>query len=45
VAVVGADQRRELLSRVPALARFASIGDRVLVVYESKVYRFAPAPR
>jgi hypothetical protein len=45
VTVVGSDRRRELLSRVPALARFASIGDRVLVVYESKVYRFAPVPR
>ena len=45
VTVVGADRRRELLSRVPALARFASIGDRVVVVYEGKVYRFAPIAR
>ncbi|MGE5278074.1 MAG: zf-HC2 domain-containing protein [Acidobacteriota bacterium] len=45
VAVVGADRRLELLSRVPALARFAAIGDRVVVVWEGKVYRFAPASR
>ena len=45
VTVVGADQRRALLSQVPALARFASIGDRVVVVYDGRVYRFAPTPR
>jgi len=45
VTVAGADRRRELLSRLPALVRFASIGDRVLVVYEGKVYRFASTPQ
>lgn len=45
VTVVGADRRRELLSRVPALARFAAVGDRVVVVWEGKAYRFAPASR
>lgn len=45
ITVSGAGQRRELLSRIPALAPFASIGDRVLVVYEGKVYRFSSTPQ
>jgi hypothetical protein len=40
--VNGPDQRSSLLSRLPALAPYAALGERVLVVYEGTVYRFRP---
>ena len=38
----GPDQRSSLLSRVPALAPYAALGERVLVVLDGTVYRFGP---
>ncbi len=43
VEVEGLQQRSELLSRVPALAPYAELGPRVLVVFEGNVYRFRPS--
>jgi len=40
--VKGPDQRSSLLSRVPALAPYAALGERVVVVFEGTVYRFRP---
>ena len=40
--VNGPDQRSSLLSRLPALAPYAALGERVLVVFEGTVYRFRP---
>lgn len=45
VDVPTADARRDLLSRIPALAPYAAIADRVTVVHEGTVYRFGSAPR
>lgn len=42
VEVHGPGQARDLLARVPALAPYARIGDRVTVVLDGKVYRFTP---
>ena len=39
VDVAGADQRRRILSRLPALAPYFALGDRVVVVFEGTVYR------
>ena len=40
--VNGPDQRSALLSRLPALAPYAALGERVLVVFKGTVYRFRP---
>jgi len=40
--VNGPDQRSSLLARLPALAPYAALGERVLVVFEGTVYRFRP---
>jgi len=40
--VKGPDQRSSLLSRLPALAPYAALGERVVVVFEGTVYRFRP---
>src|SRR5262245_3393521 len=41
VEASGADRRRELLERIPALTPYADIADRVTVVYEGTVYRIS----
>ena len=38
----GPGERSALLSRLPALAPYAALGERVVVVFEGTVYRFAP---
>ena len=38
----GPDERAALLQRVPALAPYAELGDRVTVVWQGTVYRFEP---
>jgi hypothetical protein len=40
--VNGPDQRSALVSRLPALAPYAALGERVVVVFEGTVYRFRP---
>ena len=40
--VKGPDQRSSLLVRVPGLAPYAALGERVVVVFEGTVYRFRP---
>lgn len=40
--VQGPDQRSSLLARLPALAPYSALGERVLVVFEGTVYRFRP---
>ena len=40
--VSGPDRRSSLLARLPALAPYAALGERVLVVFEGTVYRFRP---
>lgn len=45
VDVPSAAARRELLARIPTLAAFAAVGERVTVVHEGTVYRFGAAPR
>jgi hypothetical protein len=40
----GSDEYFDLLRRTPALARFFSLGERVAVVWESRVYRTAGEP-
>jgi hypothetical protein len=45
VEVPSADARRDLLARIPALAPYAAIGDRVIVVHEGQVYRFGTGAR
>ena len=39
VEIGGPDQRRRILSRLPALAPYFALGDRVVVVFEGTVYR------
>lgn len=39
VAIGGPDERRRILSRLPALAPYFALGDRVVVVFEGTVYR------
>lgn len=41
--VSGHEARVALLGRLPALEPYATLGDRVLVVYQGRVYRLAPA--
>lgn len=45
VEVASADARRDLLVRIPALAPYAAIAQRVIVVHEGSVYRFGTAAR
>jgi hypothetical protein len=45
VDVASADARRDLLARIPALAPYAAIADRVIVVHEGIVYRFTAQSR
>lgn len=39
VEVTGPDQRRQILARLPGLAPYLALGDRVVVVFEGTVYR------
>ena len=39
VDIGGPDERRRILSRLPALAPYFALGDRVVVVFEGTVYR------
>lgn len=45
VDVAPAKARRDLLARIPALAPYAAIGDRVIVVHDGTVYRFGTVAR
>lgn len=45
VAVAAGDDRRDLLTRIPALAPYAAVGDRLIVVHEGVVYRFGAVTR
>jgi hypothetical protein len=40
--IKGPDARAALVQRLPALGPYAGLGDRVVVVFEGTVYRFAP---
>lgn len=40
--IQGSAARAAVLQRLPALGPFAALGDRVVVVFEGRVYRFAP---
>jgi hypothetical protein len=42
VVVQGSEQRSALLARIPELAPFTDLGDRVVVVWDGTVYRFEP---
>lgn len=42
VIVRGRDERTALLERIPELAPYAELGDRVTVVWHGTVYRFEP---
>lgn len=42
VTVRGREERLDLLARVPELAPYVELGDRVLVVHAGTVYRFVP---
>jgi hypothetical protein len=42
VPVRGSAERSALIARVPGLAPFTELGDRVLVVWDGTVYRFEP---
>jgi hypothetical protein len=42
VRVTGPGERAAIVQRVPALAPYAALGDRVVVVFQGTVYRFAP---
>jgi hypothetical protein len=44
VDIAGPDQRRGILSRLPALAPYFALGDRVVVVFEGTVYRLRAGP-
>jgi len=45
VRVATPEERREVLSRIPDLGPWASLGSRVVVLYRGTVYRFeAPSP-
>jgi hypothetical protein len=45
VEVASAGARRDLLARTPALAPYAAVADRVVVVHEGSVYRFGAIAR
>lgn len=40
--IKGPDERAAVVQRLPALGPYAGLGDRVVVVFEGTVYRFAP---
>lgn len=42
VLVTGPGERAAIVRRIPALAPYAALGDRVVVVLDGTVYRFAP---
>jgi hypothetical protein len=42
MVVQGAEQRAELLARLPQLEKYSDLGSRVIVVSEGTVYRFEP---
>jgi hypothetical protein len=42
VEIGGPDERGRILSRLPALAPYFALGDRVVVVFEGTVYRLRP---
>jgi hypothetical protein len=42
VTIRGSEARSDLLIRIPGLAPFTELGDRVVVVWEGTVYRFEP---
>ncbi len=42
VTVSGLEERSELLGRIPELAPYTELGDRVIVVWEGTPYRFEP---
>jgi hypothetical protein len=44
VGVSSAEERSALLARIPALAPYAALGERVRVIYEGTVYRFGLEP-
>ena len=41
VGIAGPDERRRILARLPALAPYFALGDRVIVVFEGTVYRLS----
>jgi len=43
VEIAGAGERDQILARVPQLAPYAALGDRVRVVFDGTVYRFRAA--
>jgi anti-sigma factor RsiW len=42
VRVRGAEERARLLAQMPELVDYSDLGDRVVVVYDGKIYRFEP---
>lgn len=42
VDVTGPDERRRMLARLPGLAPYLALGDRVVVVFEGRLYRVQP---
>ena len=42
IVIKGPDERAAVVQRLPALGPYAGLGDRVVVVFEGTVYRFAP---
>lgn len=42
ITVRGADERTELLARIPELAPYTELGHRVVVAWQGTVYRFEP---
>jgi anti-sigma factor RsiW len=42
IVIKGPDERAAVVQRLPALGPYAGVGDRVVVVFEGTVYRFAP---
>jgi hypothetical protein len=45
VLIQGPDERAAVVQRLPALAPYAELGDRVVVVVDGTVYRFTPDQR
>jgi anti-sigma factor RsiW len=42
ILITGPGERAAVVQRLPALGPYAALGDRVVVVFEGTVYRFAP---
>jgi hypothetical protein len=42
VLIQGADERAAAVKRMPGLGPYAALADRVVVVFDGSVYRFAP---